>query len=707
MRRSFRTIVAAALLALAPAVALPQALPSPRVITKPANDNSNAAASTGYVDSAAQILLNAISGKLDKAGGTLTGPLSAPSGSFTGAVTAGTLAGTDAGLTGKATGALVARLLADRFRDSINVVDEMGIGETADAAINRAIQKAAARGGGQVIIPNLGAAYSINATVVTRAGVELIGLGNPTLRLANGVNDTLIESLGFKDLIAGGAGNGQGGETGMSVSGLILDGNRQNNTAPVPNGGHGLALWGRNLNVQYVRIRDAARQGLHTDYRGGSLVASTNTGGYDGRVSNVTVYRTGEEGWVNGASDLHANDINVTTASQSAHNTYDAIQFLDGGAVRGSNINVWRSGFVENSHRYALNIESGSNLSNVHLETSGTANLRVGGSLNLISNLYSYNLYGTFGTPLFGPATSHLIVEGAQNQITGLHMAGGPAAIQLGVPGKSASLNTIRARTSNVKGPLLSFVNPGNGNIIEIGYYADATTRPLVAPVSGTPGTRDTITMRSDTFGDPAYFGGRFQGAVVGGQDASAGATNAIALGINAQADVERGIAIGSSATARNSYSVALGNGSGTDTANEISMATGRALTSGDRSTSIFSVFSTTTDATPKALTGVLASTIAIPANAVIGGQLRVIGARSDGTSDSIMIEWPVVVSRQASGNAVLRLGTKAAQFGMTTVTGVDASAAVSGTSLVVTVTGAAGTGIAWSATLSGLKVKW
>lgn len=91
--------VLAALAALLPAVALAQALPQPQVITQPVNDNSNRAASTGYVDRATQGLGSGIAtntsailaeqvrakavegGLLPRSGGALTGPISLVSGS--------------------------------------------------------------------------------------------------------------------------------------------------------------------------------------------------------------------------------------------------------------------------------------------------------------------------------------------------------------------------------------------------------------------------------------------------------------------------------------------------------------------------------------------------------------------------------------------------------------------------------------------------
>lgn len=54
--------VLALLLALAPSLAIAQALPSPRLVTRPANDNSTFAATTAYVDGSAQALIGSLSG---------------------------------------------------------------------------------------------------------------------------------------------------------------------------------------------------------------------------------------------------------------------------------------------------------------------------------------------------------------------------------------------------------------------------------------------------------------------------------------------------------------------------------------------------------------------------------------------------------------------------------------------------------------------
>lgn len=89
--------LAALTLVLGFSAAFAQSAP-PRIQTRPANDNSNYAASTGYVDAAAQLLLNAINSKAPLASPTFTGTATAPALSLTGAgltgaIDAGTIAG--------------------------------------------------------------------------------------------------------------------------------------------------------------------------------------------------------------------------------------------------------------------------------------------------------------------------------------------------------------------------------------------------------------------------------------------------------------------------------------------------------------------------------------------------------------------------------------------------------------------------------------
>lgn len=107
-----RLLVTAAL-SLAPALALAQgAAPTVPVPNRSANDNSAAPANTRYVDSAAQVLLNAIATKAPIANPVFSGTVTAPSAVIPGSLAAGTLAGDgSAGLTAKANGAQAAQTL--------------------------------------------------------------------------------------------------------------------------------------------------------------------------------------------------------------------------------------------------------------------------------------------------------------------------------------------------------------------------------------------------------------------------------------------------------------------------------------------------------------------------------------------------------------------------------------------------------------------
>ncbi|WP_019053569.1 hypothetical protein [Sphingobium xenophagum] len=354
-------------------------------------------------------------------------------------------------------------------------------------AINRAIAAASALGGGAVMLVNKGAVYAATGSIVPKTGAHLFGFGRPTIRLANGVNKSLIESENF--LALSGTNSGLG-VSNVSIRDMILDANRANNTGAGANEGHCVALFGRDFLLQDLLLKDARRRGLHTEYGTGAVGVSP----FNARLRGVTINTAGEDGWYNKVSDLHLDSVNIRSAGQNTDNSFDAIYLGASGGVRGVNLNVWRGGGgASTTHRYSLNIEGGaSTIHGLNLETAKTANLRLGSNRNSITGLVSYNM-------LIG-ALYHAIVDGNSNTLDMIVQAGGvtgEATTAFGVKlGDviAVSSNEVHVAMTGHSGGLLDFANSGGLNKVTGEIY-----RPTGgAFYTGTVRSTDRVDITAD-----------------------------------------------------------------------------------------------------------------------------------------------------------------------------------------------------------------
>lgn len=344
-------------------------------------------------------------------------------------------------------------------------------------AINRAIEAAANRGGGQVVVP---LSVTVSGPIRLRTGVQLVGLGKPTITLAGGANSNVIESLGFGTLTGTGK-HAEGGATAVSrcgVHGLRIDANKAGNPTPPANGGHGVAIYGRNFHLTYLEIVNAARTALWTEY-------TPNNGNglspFDGRIAHITTDKSGEHGWYNDVSDLHATDINIRNPGESADNMFDGIWTKHG--IRANNINFWSS-HATNHPRYGFSTDGGSgcNVTGLHLE-GAHINLNLTGQYHMIENGLIYNGYG-----------SHMIRVVGQYHRVAVNVTPSffvtDKALQLGVSGLEAAYCDFVLVAGGMDGGVVEFVNSGGGNRIRGTSYQ--ASGPLVI---GTPKTTDTIEL--------------------------------------------------------------------------------------------------------------------------------------------------------------------------------------------------------------------
>lgn len=337
-------------------------------------------------------------------------------------------------------------------------------------AINRATDAAFAANGGCVIIERRAAFHTLTGKVILRTGVSLQGLGRPELRLANGVNTSLMESASFLDLTGTNSG---AGESGLAVRGMVLDANRAGNTLS----GHGLAFFGRDFIFEDLLIKRTRQRGLITEYGNTSVGVSP----FNARVSKVTFDTTGEEAWVQQVSDLQGDNINVRTPGQNAGNTYDAIALLAG--TRLTVGAIWRGGSDPAQHRYGIRTSGGSTVSSFNIETAATAAWRLDGDQNTVTDAWSYNNTG--------PAVVE--IAGSNNMFRGLSTRGpigeGAAAAVRFISGQN---NVIEMKSSATTGPAVEFAEgyTGGYNKVEITGYRTAWT-----PIVGTPLANDEISV--------------------------------------------------------------------------------------------------------------------------------------------------------------------------------------------------------------------
>lgn len=424
----------------------------------------------------------------------------------------------------------------------LSVGPPSGSAATDTTRLQAAIDQISAAGGGCFELLNYGSVY-LTTGLTWKSNVFMVGVGMPTIKLADGSNATVIQGNGFASLTGT---DTNGGISNFGIFGVILDGNRANNTSPAATAGHGLAFYGRDFYIDNLEVINARRTGLWTEYATGAV----GTSPFNGNVNKLLVDSCGENGWLNKVSDLHATNVNIRSASLQTNNTYDAINLASTGAERLTGVNVWTGGSDTNRPRYALLIQgAGATVSNLHLETAATANLRVEGDFNHVNNLLSYNVVGTY----------NISVKSNKNKISGSCYPGAfnssAVALQLGASTETPSQNEVRLSVSGYTAGVVDFTNTaGNNHIYAIGNQGSGTI------TLGTPSTTDRWYCDVTLTGHKKIFGGKASAAIAIGDGCSATNTPSAAIGDACTASGAGAYAIGNACTASGSNSHAFGN---------------------------------------------------------------------------------------------------------------------------------------------------
>jgi hypothetical protein len=374
-------------------------------------------------------------------------------------------------------------------------------GSTDDqAAFTAASSYFNTNGGGSLLIP--AGTCVTGHKIVLYSGMRVIGMGpgTSTIKLANSTNDSVLESLNFLSVVGTST---VAPVSGVEIADLTIDGNSANNASPGSNSGIGIAYYGRVVHIHGVYIKNTYRTGLWTE--NGAPGCGGCVSPWDGHIERVTIDTTGEHGWFNNLSDIHANDINVRNPSQNSSNSFDGVQCGSKGACRITNLNVWYSGNYSSGTypRYSLNIDGSSTVSNVSLEDGASADLFVNGNFNTVTGCYAYNVPNANTTGI-------VQINGGGNQVqcSITPVSGNAATVGLLLT-NSASSNIVSAKISSTTNGLVNFSSDGGYNTLNIdGLLSSGTV------MVGTPATTDTISFNSNSVG--AGLGGLLQNTGAG-----------------------------------------------------------------------------------------------------------------------------------------------------------------------------------------------
>jgi hypothetical protein len=588
------------------------------------------------------------------------------------------------------TGADRSRALATIFRDTINAQDEYLPTDAGFAsAINKAIAKANARGGGAVVIPNLGTNYSLEAKVTLLPNVLLEGVGMPTLRLASGVNNTVIEGQNFASLVGT---SSTAGVSAFGLRGLIVDGNVAQNGSPAAGAGHGVAFVGRDFILEDLTIQNVRRVGLWNEY----AMGGSGNSPYAGRIQNLRVDGAGEHGWVHAVSDAHVSGVKIREASQTTPGVSDAIWLRT--SIRLCNVNIWSSIGLGRYTRRGIFVDAdGCAIDNADVETAGETLMYIDATDSRITNMHLYNAVT--------PATRALVVAGPRNNIQGKISRGAVGLatvvpVVIGDGGGTTLQNKIDVIISDFDGAIIDVTNSNGTN--EINLFGECRT---LTPVVGTPQISDRLVAR---MGGPQPFtreGGRadntiaigrnnnvsVSGGVAVGQSLTVAAQTGVALGDNNQVDQLRGMALGGRARSRN-YG-------------ERAWAAGRNASDGDAQEVSYTFLGSTTTATATELFlgGAASNRAVLPSFGTLHYVARIVGRQTNGAKRLARVVEGA--ASRGNGGAASADGTQTVRnistaAGWDAVVGVDANGAVT-----VTVTGAAAENVVWHVVLTGSLV--
>lgn len=338
----------------------------------------------------------------------------------------------------------------------------IGNGSTDDAAaIQAAVDAAAAAGGGTVFVPG-SYIYSVGDKIVMKTGVHFYCPSHAIIKLASGVNKTVLEGENYTSLSGG---SSSSGIYNFGAIGCVIDGNKANNASPGANEGHGIAFYGHQFIFDDVTVLNTARKCIAPEYNG----SSHNADGVNGTVYNSEFIRCNETGIDNEVSDSHYSGIRINGAGSGAVNTYDG--YYGGRSARIDNINIWSSEGT-NFTRNAMYLDGdGSTVNNAHLEAGATSNLLMDGLHNSATNIFSYNARGN----------RNIIVAGNYNKLSATATPGfwaGTYGVELGsATYGAAEENDIEFRSTGMTGGALNISNDTGGNRIVLrGQHSSAPT---------------------------------------------------------------------------------------------------------------------------------------------------------------------------------------------------------------------------------------
>lgn len=338
-------------------------------------------------------------------------------------------------------------------------------------AVPSAMAAANANGGGIVVLS--GNTYTTNK-VVFYPKCKLKGQNRAAsvLRLANGVNDNLIEGLNSPALFGT---NTDAGIYDWAIEDVTLDGNMANQSA-----GSGISIYGQRGFMKNVTIKNCKEHGMRTEWYSFASTAQPVT--MEPAFVNIKIETTGQYGWWNkGAHDLTAFGVIIVNASQTTDNTYDG--FLNDGAGGGRfvHLHCWNDGIVANRHRFAMYSNSSGDFIGSHFEGGKTGAVALGGTFGRHSFDEACQFYNNRN------GGSLMVIDSPFNIIRGRFFQdltlGWPnvSAIQLGatapanVSGNDISINVLNTQTS-----LIDVTNSDGGNSIRIRGFVNTPAANIV-----------------------------------------------------------------------------------------------------------------------------------------------------------------------------------------------------------------------------------
>lgn len=252
-----------------------------------------------------------------------------------------------------------------------------GDGTTDDAAsIQAGIDALDAAGGGCLFFP--AGVYKVGSTITLPGGVMLRGVGiggdvysatdaqlpwrGTVLRLANGVNADMIKTKNFATLTGLSNPSAYNTPARFGIGGMVLDGNKANNSSGIP-----LRIFGKAYTLDQFVVQNGAAGGVYSEY---------GAGGYEMEAQWSDFRITDCAG--DGIEFRGPHDSQFANGVVARNDGHKGINIVAGSYVGGemfSNVHVW------GSHTYQWVIGN-SNSAFLNCVSDGTGGVQVLGSGN-------------------------------------------------------------------------------------------------------------------------------------------------------------------------------------------------------------------------------------------------------------------------------------------------------------------------------------